>query len=526
MSCEMLKKSHYDYSTLLKRGAASDLKICTGKNSCCTKSIENEIVKSSEKIFKAQLEDKIIVLRHMINSDLNSFKTYFYNSLNTCHEHLDALFDRTYGTFYQSNSQAFDTFFNRLRAFSSPFSDTKVPQAVRKLLEDLFIIIFQLMNPMHNVNAEQRRCIIDSMDDIAPFGDVPKKIITNLEKSLVFWKQFVVGLVTVHNILEGFMNVSFHSAASVSNDCKENLARMWDCSLCSGMQESRPCSGLCMNVMKGCLSDWTEIDQQWNAVIDNFLKISSKLRGSQNLHYALQPLPVQFSEAVMEMQERGVTVSNKVIARCYAIGIAIPSTSRPSPQRYRRAVFLRGITERAANYGKVLDSLMQMFSKRISSLRGWFTSLPKAFCYDSGLVAKDGEKCWNGNETASYERKIAKDELQYQRENPEYKTQRFIPYRGLFVDERLRLGMLSFRLQSTLYGKNYTNYQIEGSGNSDDEDYSEGSGSLSIISLVSSESSEDSVDVLPHTSSTSRQLVRTSLIICIFIKSFNRLLST
>ncbi|KIH44250.1 hypothetical protein ANCDUO_25730, partial [Ancylostoma duodenale] len=83
----------------------TDLKVCTGKNACCTKTIEDEIVQNSEKIFKAQVEDKIIVLCHMINSNLNSFRTYFYNSLNACHEHLDALFGHTYGPFYQSNSQ-------------------------------------------------------------------------------------------------------------------------------------------------------------------------------------------------------------------------------------------------------------------------------------------------------------------------------------------------------------------------------------------------------------------------------------
>ncbi|VDM62175.1 unnamed protein product [Angiostrongylus costaricensis] len=423
-SCEMLKKSHYDYSTLLKRGAASDLKICTGKNACCTKSIEDEILQSAEKIFKAQLEDKLIVLRHMINSDLNSFRTYYYNSLNTCHEHLDALFDRTYGSFYQTNSQAFETFFNRLRAFSSPFSDTKVTQVVRKLLEDLFVIMFQLMNPMHIVKVDQRRCMIESMDEIAPFGDVPKKIITNLEKSLNFWKHFVTALVNVHNTLEGFMN------ASVSNECRQNLARMWDCSLCSGVQESRPCPSLCMNVMKGCLADWAEIDQQWNAVVDSMLKISFKLRGAQNLHHALQPLPVQFSEAVMEMQERGITVSNKVIARCYTIGEMIPSPLRLLPVRHRRAVLIKTITERAANYGKVLNSLMQMFTQRISSLRGWFSSLPRAFCFDSGLIATDDDRCWNGNETTSYGKHVVADGLQSQNANPEYKSSGFLPYKS------------------------------------------------------------------------------------------------
>ncbi|PIO68250.1 hypothetical protein TELCIR_09967, partial [Teladorsagia circumcincta] len=128
------------------------LKICSGKNACCTKNIEDEILEGAEKIFKAQLEDKLIVLRHMINSNLNSFRTFFYNSLNACHEHLDALFDRTYGAFYQSNSQIFDTFFNRLRAFSSPFSDAKVSQITGRLFEEMFVIMFQLMNPMVSSN--------------------------------------------------------------------------------------------------------------------------------------------------------------------------------------------------------------------------------------------------------------------------------------------------------------------------------------------------------------------------------------
>ncbi|KAK5971037.1 Glypican, partial [Trichostrongylus colubriformis] len=410
MSCEMLKKSHYDYSTLLKKGAATGLKICTGKNACCTKSIEDEILESAEKLFKAQLEDKQLVLRQLINSNLNSFRTFFYNSLNACHEHLDALFDHTYGSFYKSNSQIFDTFFNRLRAFSSPFSDAKVSQITDRLFEEMFVIMFQLMNPMHTVSASQRRCMIEGMEEIAPFGDVPKKITVHMEKSLTFWKHFVTGLDKIHNIFDGFMNVS------VSKECRINLAKMWDCSLCSGEPQSKPCPGLCSNVMKGCLADWAEVDQQWNAVIDAMLKLTARLRGPQNLHQALQPLPVQLSEAVMEMQERSVTVSNKVIARCYTLEDLIreprhlASFSR-FEARHRRDVAMRGITERAENYGKVLNSLMNAFSERLSGLRGWFTELPKAFCSDAGLVAPEGEICWNGSASASYTKKIAGDGL-------------------------------------------------------------------------------------------------------------------
>ncbi|VDO66344.1 unnamed protein product [Haemonchus placei] len=230
--------------------------------------------------------------------------------------------------------------------------------------------------------------------------------------------------------------------------------------------------------MKGCLADWAEVDQQWNAVVEALLKMAARLKDPQNLYQALQPLPVQLSEAVMEMQERSVTVSNKVIARCYTIDDVIreprhlDSLTRSRARRNQRDLALRSIAERAENYGKVLTSLMNSFADRLSVLRGWFTGLPKAFCSDSGLVAPDGEKCWNGNQSASYTKELAGDGLSSQGKNPEYQAARILPYRGVFIDERLRLGMLAFRLQNALHGHNYTNYQIEGSGDSDDdEDY-------------------------------------------------------
>lgn len=71
---------------------------------------------------------------------------------------------------------------------------------------------------------------------------------------------------------------------------------------------------------------------------------------------------------------------------------------------------------------------------QLTTLRGWFTALPKSFCSDSGLVAADGEKCWNGSESAAYTKKEAGDGLAMQKENPEYQAERFLPYRGEDVD--------------------------------------------------------------------------------------------
>ncbi|VDM83867.1 unnamed protein product [Strongylus vulgaris] len=68
----------------------------------------------------------------------------------------------------------------------------------------------------------------------------------------------------------------------------------------------------------------------------------------------------------MEMQERGVTVSNKVIARCYPIEELIRSARHQRSTRQRRYVMPRTTTDGTENYGKVLNSLMSTFAERVS----------------------------------------------------------------------------------------------------------------------------------------------------------------
>lgn len=39
--------------------------------------------------------------------------------------------------------------------------------------------------------------------------------------------------------------------------------RLSFCPLCRGTPALKPCSGFCLNVMKGCLASTTEMDSEW-----------------------------------------------------------------------------------------------------------------------------------------------------------------------------------------------------------------------------------------------------------------------
>ena len=47
-----------------------------------------------------------------------------------------------------------------------------------------------------------------NMEEIEPFGDVPKKVTAHLEKTFNTWRNFIAALDTAHQVLDGFLNVS------------------------------------------------------------------------------------------------------------------------------------------------------------------------------------------------------------------------------------------------------------------------------------------------------------------------------
>ena len=50
-------------------------------------------------------------------------------------------------------------------------------------------------------------------------------------------------------------------------ECVRALTKMSNCPACQGLPEVRPCSGYCINVMKGCLAFHAELNESWGKFI-------------------------------------------------------------------------------------------------------------------------------------------------------------------------------------------------------------------------------------------------------------------
>ena len=52
-----------------------------------------------------------------------------------------------------------------------------------------------------------------------------------------------------------------------SAECERAVKKMRTCSACQGLPDFKPCSGYCINIMKGCLAYHGEINDSWNEYI-------------------------------------------------------------------------------------------------------------------------------------------------------------------------------------------------------------------------------------------------------------------
>ncbi|CAJ0945803.1 unnamed protein product, partial [Mesorhabditis belari] len=442
--------------------------------------MELRIRHNDARAFRGAVEDRVIVLRHLLHSNLERMRTHFLSSLSTCHTHLDTMFNRTYGRYYQQNREIFSKFFRQLQSFSSPHSVMPVELMVDNLFEELYITLYQLLNPLKKVTPEVQRCMKETMEEMRPFAEVPNRLQDGLRRGLEGWRALLAHLDEAHSILGVFLNTT------LPDQCQTGLARMGDCSLCSQSEPTKPCLNMCLNVAKGCLAEWAEVDQQWDQLVGSLSRLISSLGGPHSLQSAFNPLPVQISEAIMTFQDKGATLTNKVLATCFTLdevdtnenqkrnfyrgkrevngnvknGMEMRRVNGNPLERSKRAVWLRHVQEQADGSWRMLQQIINAFKEKLTLTRGFFKKLPNDLCDEPQFSSSINEKCWTGKHIGNYNHEVVKDGTTAQRNNPEFLGKASFEYRGLFIDERLRLGMLAARVRTIaeqIAGKNFDN---------------------------------------------------------------------
>lgn len=136
-----------------------------------------------------------------------------------------------------------------------PLTQDMLHERFAEFFQRLFPIAYhQAINPMHELDFTDnfKSCLHKNMDEIEPFGDIPKQIAQSISKSLEATRVLIQALTLGKSVLEKTDVVLFSSTTSVQQEtCYKALLRMTHCPKCRAVaRDVMPCRGFCTNVMR------------------------------------------------------------------------------------------------------------------------------------------------------------------------------------------------------------------------------------------------------------------------------------
>ncbi|KAM4732266.1 glypican-4 [Anableps anableps] len=393
----------------------ASLKVCPQGFSCCTAELEEKLSQQSHTEIKAPVSRLSTSLQSTFKQRHDHFDKFFQELLKNSQKSLHTMFTRTYGMMYMENAQLFDDFFASLtRYYVSGSAAVNLDSMLSDFWADLLERMFRLVNVQYEFSDAYMECVSRNTEELQPFGDVPRKLRIQLTRAFVAARTFVRGLALMPDV------VNKVSTVSASPSCVRAAMKMLYCPYCSGQVALKPCQNYCLNVMRGCLANQADLDTEWNNFLDAMLGLADRLEGPFNFESVMDPIDVKISEAIMNMQENSVQVSQKVFQGC---GTPKPATV----VRSKRSVRETGFTGRFRPYspearpttaaGTSLDRLTVEVKKKLKHAKKFWSTLPETVCVDERTAL--GDECWNGTAKSRYQSDVIGNGLANQVSNPD-----------------------------------------------------------------------------------------------------------
>ncbi|XP_040028754.2 glypican-4 [Gasterosteus aculeatus] len=390
------------------------LKVCPQGFSCCTVEMEEKLSQQSHTEIKAPVSKLSTNLQSTFRQRHDQFDKFFRELLKNAHGSLHNMFARTYGMMYMRNSELFDNFFKALkRYYVSGSAAVNLDSMLSDFWADLLERMFGLVNVQYEFSPAYMECVSQHTEQLQPFGDVPRKLRIQLTRAFVAARTFVRGLTLLPEV------VNKVSMVSASPSCVRASMKMLYCPYCSGQVALKPCQNYCLNVLRGCLANQADLDAEWNNFLDAMLSLADRLEGPFNFESVVEPIDVKISEAIMNMQENSMQVSQKVFQGC--------GQPKPSVGRSKRSIKDTGFNGRFRPYspdarpttaaGTSLDRLTNDVKKKLKNAKKFWSTLPETVC--AGERIEPGDDCWNGTAKSRYESVVIGNGLANQVSNPD-----------------------------------------------------------------------------------------------------------
>ncbi|KAM6426981.1 glypican-4 isoform 1-T1 [Liasis olivaceus] len=444
------------------------LKVCPQGYTCCSQAMEEKYWQQSRQDFSLAVVELSNNLQGTFSSRYRKFDEFFRELLENAEKSLNDMFVRTYGLLYMQNSEMFKDLFVELKRYYAG-GRVNLEEMLNDFWARLLERMFRLVNPQYYFSDEYLECVSKYTEQLKPFGDVPRKLKLQVTRAFVAARTFAQGLAVARDV------VAKVSAVNPTPQGVRALTKMMYCPFCRGLVAIKPCYNYCFNVMRGCLANQGELDTEWNNFIDSMLMLAERLEGPFNIESVMDPIDVKISDAIMNMQENSLQVSQKVFQGCGQPKMLAQSrTSRSASDSSFSARFRPYNPEERPTTaaGTSLDRLVTDVKEKLKQARKFWSSLPSNICSNEKMAAGNlhEEECWNGNSKSRYLFAVMPNGLANQANNPEVEVDTSKP------DMVIRRQIMSLRVMVSKLKNAYNGNDVDFIDISD-ESSGEGSGS-------------------------------------------------
>ncbi|KAG5890329.1 hypothetical protein JTB14_001990 [Gonioctena quinquepunctata] len=275
-----------------------------------------------------------------------------------------------------------------------------------------------------------KECLKKSIDNISPFGDIPKQVAQSLSKSLeatrLLLQAFRIGS-EVLNTTDSFL-IGENGAGN--SECHDALVKMTYCPKCQGLwKHTKPCSGYCLNVLRGCITKYVaELDMPWNSYVEGVENLLNAMRKANNdagvnVDVVIRNLDTRISAAIMYYMQRTKDIDDRVKKICGPAEFSqkedplIAETSTPVTTLFSGK--LRSTNPR--NFSPFPETELSHFISTIGKTKGFYANLANTLCQDESFAERKDRQCWNGERIAEYTKTVVDVGLDMQKYNPEVK---------------------------------------------------------------------------------------------------------
>lgn len=414
------------------------LKMCSnGESTCCTEVMERMLSVESRQEFDTNLRNLLNPMAGLLGKKNAKLHEVFAKLLNYSRKSFDEMFKKTYGIIYQQNAYVFTKLYDDLEKYFST-GEVDLQETMDDFFKRLYQRMFTVFNSQYTFNARYLRCATRHMEQLKPFGDVPKKLTTQIKRSFVALRTFVQGLATGRDVVRNVLKVN----PSVS--CVHELMRMTHCATCEGHQGVVPCLPYCQDVINLCLVHHQPLVSHWTAYVDAMVSVGERLENPFNIENVVLPVNYKVSDAIMNFQEAGNDISTKVFQGCGPPRLGRSKRQAPAKGELTQE-FLDFSTDNRQDKkrDKELENIsvskyIHEIKTKIKNAREFWSELPTKMCRDAD---RNGAlSCWTGIKLGKYEGKSTLNATE--------------PQHSSAMDEQImRLKVITSKLQEAYKGR-------------------------------------------------------------------------